>query len=192
MTRDPLLEQVRGSFENKIDQDEFEICAVDLLSAIYSKLVPVVGGTDGGFDGAVSAPDGVYPLIATTAKDVIGNVRRNAKTYLESNPQGPRRVVVACTECLTQPRRKNIMKLQQELEIKIDQVYDGHWLIERLYRNPNWRKRLLRLSGDTPALSALPKHSRFDEIASVLIGRGAQQERLRGLKEDLLIVGQPG
>jgi hypothetical protein len=45
--------------------------------------VPVRGGTDAGMDGAIADDAGpAFPLVCTTAKDVIGNLTRSLNSYL--------------------------------------------------------------------------------------------------------------
>ena len=64
-----------------LDPIVFEACAVDILKQDWPRLVPVAGGGDDGFDGAVADGRGQepFPLVVTTAKDLPGNLRRNLR-----------------------------------------------------------------------------------------------------------------
>jgi hypothetical protein len=83
MIRDPFYRDIVERLTNKLDPDLFERCAADLLRDELPTLVPVRGGTDAGMDGAIADDAGpAFPLVCTTAKDVIGSLTRSLNSYL--------------------------------------------------------------------------------------------------------------
>lgn len=191
MIRDPLYQSILKGLDGHIDHDAFQRCASDLLRDAHPTLVPISGGNDAGFDGAIGTADGPFPLIVTTRKDVIGNVRANLSQYLERD-YGPRRAVVATNRKLSAVQQRNIKEAaRRELDVIIENIHDRDDFAGRLYRNAAWRRDLLGLTGNPPALSVFPLRGRFDS-AAVLVGRDAEYRRISTHQGDLLIVGQPG
>lgn len=142
-------------------------------------------------DGAVADFEGeAFPLVTTTGKDVIGNLTKNLKSYLDN--KGERRKVVSATSQKLTPRRiENLKKRANELGFTLVQVYEQTSIADMLYRDPKWTKNLLNLPGDPPPLSKVPltRRSHFNQN---LIGREPVLNELRELKGDVLISGQPG
>ena len=192
MNRDPLYNAIKQAINGQIDPTLFERCAVDLLQPTYkAALVPIEGGSDDGFDGAFSSLEGPYPLITTTAKDVLSNVRRNLTKYLAKHPNDLKLAVVAARESLSQKRRNNIQAAAGEHGVQLVNIHDQHDFVGRLYRSPEWRLELLGIPGNPPALSALPLSSRtFND--PIVIGREQELDQIRSHDGDLLVVGQPG
>jgi len=191
MIRDPFYQDIMEGLNGKLDPELFEQCAADLLRAIYPGLVPILGGSDAGMDGAISDTEGVaFPLIATTQEDVIGNLTNNLHSYLENG--GPRRrIVLATSQNLTPKRRRNLEERARRLGFKLIQTYTQEALANLLYRNPQWCQELLGLTGQPPALSVIPITSRPQTI-ELLIGRENDLAWLENTNGDLLLVGQPG
>ena len=165
---------------------------MDLLREEYPGLVPVRGGADGGMDGAVADPRGgaPVPLVATTAKSVIGNVTKNLKSYLGAGGAA-RDVIVATSQPLTARQRRNLERRVDELGFSLRQIHDQADFADRLYRDPAWRKELLALTGAPPALSVFPR-SPQPRRASRLLGRDEELVRLRAAEGDVVVSGQPG
>lgn len=115
MPGDPFHEEIVERLKKRIDPNSFEDCACDLIRPEFPGVVPVRGGSDSGFDGAIADGQGVpFPLVSTTAKDVIGNLTRNLKSYLRDG--GTRRsVVLATSRELSKRRRKNLEARAREL-----------------------------------------------------------------------------
>ena len=191
MIRDPLYRDITKGLNGKLDPELFEQCAADILQAIYPGLVPIRGGSDAGMDGAISDKEDVaFPLIATTQKDVIGNLTRNLNSYLENG--GPRRrVVLATSQKLTQTRRRNLEERASELGFTLIQAYPQEAIADLLYKNPSWCLELLGLTGQPSALSVIPITTR-PQIVELLIGREIDLAWLENTGGDLLLVGQPG
>jgi hypothetical protein len=99
--------------------------------------------------------------------------------------------VLATSRALTPVRRTNLEKIAQEEGFLLVQVHDQAAFADLLYRNPAWCRELLNLTGQPPALSAVPLASR-PLMGEVLIGRGADIEWLAGQAGDALLAGQPG
>lgn len=76
---DPHHRAVLDALNGELDPTVFEACAADVLKRDWPRLVPVAGGGDDGFDGAVADGGGhePFPLVVTTGNDLTGNLRRN-------------------------------------------------------------------------------------------------------------------
>ncbi len=214
MTRvkDPLYRKIAEGLESSLDPKLFEECAVDLLRSVYPGLVPTGGPHDRGMDGAISTRDGPpTPLVCTTSRNVIGNLTKS----LEARPTGGgagREVVVATSRFLTPRRRRNLEARAKKLGFQLKNVHDGKDFADRLYHNPRWRKELLGLPGDPPALSAYPRpwipeaKEHLAPIFCALPASSGVEERLgrdplgwdealswlRAQEQDFVLVGPPG
>lgn len=191
MVRDPLYASIEKGLGQRLDPDLFERCAVELLREVYPGIVPITGGDDGGMDGSISIGTGSpLPLIATTAESVSGNLKRNLDSYRRTGGLA-REAVLATSRALTSRKRRNLEKRARELGFVLRNIHDRNDLVGRLYRNSMWRKQLLGLTGDPPALSALPGKAGF-RLTLDLVGRGREMDWLRRASGDVVVVGQPG
>ncbi|MYF64090.1 MAG: hypothetical protein F4183_06320 [Rhodothermaceae bacterium] len=192
MQRDPLFVQIKDGLNRRLDPESFEKCAVGLLRADYPRLVPVSGGNDSGFDGAIADNEGeAFPLIVTTAKQGIRNLTRNLKRYKEQG--GTRKkAVFATSRKLTARKRENLCERARQFGFTLVQIYDQEAIANLLYDSPCWCKELLGLSGSPSALSHVPKTSRPLIPNQQLIGRDVEFNWLLRTEGDKLIVGQPG
>ncbi len=191
MTRDPFYRQIIERLNGPLDATQFEDCAADLLRAIYPTLVPMRGGSDTGMDGAIA--DGLgepFPLVTTTSSDVIGNLTRNLHTYVHAG-RTRRKVVLATSRSLTPRRIQNLYDRASQLGFTLIQVHEQTDLATLLYRNPRWCRDLLNLTGNPPALSAVPLSTRA--LLNVpLVGRDVDLAWLQQIHGDRLLIGQPG
>jgi len=191
MIRDPFYRKIISRLNSDLDPYLFEECSVDLIRNDFPTIVPVKGGSDAGMDGAISDLEGrAFPLIATTGKDVIGNLTRNLKSYLR-NKGSRRKAILATSQNLTQRKRNNLETRAEELGFTLIQIYDQNALARRLYQSPKWCVELLGLTGEPPALSVIPLSKR-PLIEHDLIGRDEDFEWLKKTEGDKLLVGQPG
>jgi hypothetical protein len=191
MIRDPFYKEIIKGLNGRLDPEIFERCAQDLLRNKYPTLVPIRGGSDAGMDGAIANGKGTaYPLITTTAKEVIRNLTGSLNSYI--NKGGKRRMVVAATSReLTPMRRRNLEKRAEELGFTLIQIHSQSDIANRLYRKPEWCVELLNLTGEPPALSVMPATKRPLQGENV-IGREDDLTWLRETSGDLLLTGQPG
>lgn len=188
--RDPHYRKILDGLEGPLDPSLFEDCVVDLLRESYPGLVPVRGGQDAGMDGAIGDGAGApFPLVVTTAKNVIGNLTRSLDSHSASGSPR-RRIVLATSRVLTPVKRRNLQRRATEKGYLLVQIHDRHDLASRLYRNSRWAHDLLGLTGTPSALSAIPLRSLREDLP--LIGRDADLAWLRDSAEDRLLVGQPG
>ena len=197
MVRDPLYRSIEKRLGERLDPDLFERCAVELLREVYPGLAPVTGGDDGGMDGAIPSRAGAplppgepVPLIVTTGKNVLGNLTRNLDSY-RSTGGSACQAVLATSQALTARRRRNLEKRATALGFTLRNIHDRADFTGRLYRNPMWRRELLGLTGELPALSALPEKA-GSRLALELVGRDQEMDWLRGANGDAVVVGQPG
>jgi len=191
--RDPLYSAIEERLSKPLDHDVFEQCAASLLRSIYPTLVPVRGGHDAGMDGYVApADDSPMILVATTGADLVGNLRKNLRSHLKGKG-GARRAIFATSQSPSQegPPRLKLETAAKKLGFQLVHSVFGSWFADQLYSAPHWRKKLLGLTGATPALSAIPL-SRRPSIVLPLVGRQRVLELLRAIDGDILIVGKPG
>ncbi len=192
MRRDPFFVQIKDGLNRPLNSELFEQCAVDLLRADYPTLVPVCGGNDSGFDGAIADNEGeAFPLIVTTAERAIRNLTDNLKQY-EQQGGTRKKAVFVTSRKLTAPRRENVISRARALGFTLVQVYEQEAIANLLYNSPRWCKELLGLSGRPSALSHIPKTARPLIPSQRLIGRDDEFEWLLSTEGDKLIVGQPG
>ena len=191
MVRDPLYRSIEKGLNERLDPDLFERCAVELLRDVYPGIVPITGGGDGGMDGSISIWTGPpLPLIATISEDVSGNLKRNLDSYRRTGGSACE-AVLATTQALTPTRRRNLEKRATELGFTLRNVHARDDFVGRLYRDSMWRKQLLGLTGDPPALSALPGKA-GSRLMLDLVGREREMDWLRRASGDVVVVGQPG
>jgi hypothetical protein len=190
MNRDQLYRKIVDALARPLDGDTFQRCAVALLGRAHPNLAPLHGGDDAGIDGAFGAPDGPSPLVCTTQSNVIGNFRDNISTYLAKR-NGPKLAVVATSQHLSNAKKRNLEGEARRLGVTITNIYDALYFANELYRDSKWRLELLGITGDPPALSALPRAGRFVQ-PEILVGRDEDLEWLRQVQGDVLLVGQPG
>jgi hypothetical protein len=189
--RDAFYNQIITRLQKQLDPELFEQCAADLLRVIYPSLVPIHGGSDSGMDGAIADGKGEpFPLVTTTSSRVIDNLTRNLTTYIQDGGRR-RKVILATSQALTPAKRTNLFQRARNLGFTLIQIHDQQAFANLLYRNPRWCQELLGLSGDPPALSAVPRSDR-PLLSAPLIGRDEARKWLFTTNGDRLLIGQPG
>jgi hypothetical protein len=191
MRHDPLYRQIAEKLSAELDPKLFEQCVCDLLGKDGVKVVPIPGGQDAGMDGAVFDGEAeAFPLICTTQGSVITNLTKSLDSYLKGG--GTRRkAILATSRHLTARERRNLENRAREKGFNLVQVYSQEALADLLYRDPRWTRELLGLTGQPPALSALPLISRPQRNMK-MIGREEDLAWLENTRGDRLLVGQPG
>ena len=192
MVRDPLYRAIEEGLGGRLDPELFERCAVELLREVYPGLVPIGGGEGGGVVGAIADSRGgaPIPLVVTTGGNVIGNLTKNLKSY-RGRWGTAHEAVVATSQALTGRRRINLAERAGELGFVLRNIHDQADFVGRLYGHPAWRRELLGLTGDPPALSAFPSSPR-PWPTQQLLGRDEESAWLRKANRDAVIAGQPG
>jgi hypothetical protein len=188
---DPFYNDIVAALNERLDPEVFERCAADLLREIYPGLVPVRGGSDSGMDGAVADGKGPpFPLVSTTTDQITRNLRGSLRSYRAAG--GTRnQAVLATSRPLTPKRRANLFKIAQDEGFRLVQIHEQAAFADLLYRSPGWCRELLDLTGQPPALSAVPLTSR-PLMGDVLVARGPDLEWISQQAGDALLVGQPG
>jgi len=193
--KDPLYREIKKRMSKRLDPVLFERCAVELLRPVYPGLVPVSGGDDAGMDGAISIPTGEpspVPLVCTTAVDVIGNLTKSLESYRKSGGKSQEAVLVT-SQALTARKRRNLERRAQGKGFELRNIHDRNDLTGRLYRHPAWRRELLGLTGDLPALSVYSRlHNPRHEADRTLVGRDEAASWVLSQRDDFVLVGQPG
>ena len=188
---DPHHKAILEGLQGHLDWDVFEACAVELVGKDGWSVVAVPGGSDDGFDGAVADPDGEpFPLIVTTGKGALGNLRRNLKT-LRRQGWRAEKAIFATSRRLRGDTRRKLRDAARDFGVTLVQVYDQDWFAYRLYENPAWCKRLLGLTGRPRALSPFPNTKR-PLLGDAVLGREQEMQWLIDRQRDCLLIGGPG
>ena len=189
---DPHHRTVLEALNGDLDPAAFEACAADILEHDWPRLVPVAGGGDDGFDGAVADGRGQepFPLIVTTAKDLTGNLRRNLRRAQRRRATLDR-ALFATSRRVSPSMRQKLEVAARELGVTLLQVYDQDWFAQRLYAEPSWCQRLLRVTGRPRALSPFPV-TRRPVLGDRILGRERETRWLQEGAGDCLLVGAPG
>lgn len=191
ITIDLFHKAILEGLDGHLDPETFELCASSLLKTVVPNLTPVRGGSDGGYDGALIAPDGsICPLVTTTGSDAKGNLKRNLTKARGKGKPIPL-AVFASPRRITPAHRGALADVAKEVGVPSLQIYEQEWFAQALYGAPNWAKRLLGITGKPSSLSPFaPLQSR--KRAPQLLGRDELLARLASLKTDTILVGGPG
>ncbi|MYF28611.1 MAG: helix-turn-helix domain-containing protein, partial [Gammaproteobacteria bacterium] len=189
---DPHHGAIVDALNGALDPSVFETCAVDLLRRDWPRVVPVAGGGDDGFDGAVAdgASEEPFPLVVTTARNLTGNLRENLKRAQRKQATLDR-ALFATSRRVTSHMRQKLRATAGEIGVKLLQIYEQDWFAQRLYAEPVWCKRLLRLTGRPRALSPFPI-TRRPVLGDRILGRERETRWLQEQPGDRLLVGAPG
>lgn len=183
---DDLFEDIRQKLGTLSNGNLFEEFAVFSLTSSIPGLTPVSGGGDFGRDG--EAPGAV--LTCTIQADVIGNMTDSLNQYKKS-PGSADTVYVATSQLLSNTQKDNLRKRAKELDFSLPAIYDASHFVNELYKDPDWRLKLLGISGELPALSIIPINTRTS-LDVPMIGRSEAIAELEKIQGDVLISGQPG
>ena len=188
---DPHHQGILDALNRRLDPDVFEACAVALLRHQWPTLVPVRGGADDGFDGAVADLAGEpFPLVATTAAKLVDNLSRSLKR-IEHRGWNSASVLFATSRRITPATRRKLFETARARGVTLRQTYDQDWFAQRLYREPEWCRRLLGVTGRPAALSLFPVTQR-PLLGDAVLGREREMRWLLEQERDCLLVGEPG
>ena len=190
VVRDPYHKAILAGLQGRLDPDVFEACAVELVRQDGWSVVPVRGGKDDGFDGAVA--DGVgepFPLVVTTNKDLVRNLKQSLKAAQRSGCEA-KRAIFATSRGISGATRRKLYDAAQEVGILLVQTYDLDWFANRLYENPGWCMCLLGLTGRPRALSVFPRTQR-PVLGDAVLGRERDMQWLISRQGDCLLIGGP-
>ena len=159
VVRDPYHKAILAGLQGRLDPDVFEACAVELVRQDGWSVVPVRGGKDDGFDGAVA--DGVgesFPLVVTTNKDLVRNLKQSLKAAQRSGCEA-KRAIFATSRGISGATRRKLYDAAQEVGILLVQTYDLDWFANRLYENP-WLVHVpSRTDRKTTRVECFPKNT---------------------------------
>ena len=189
---DPHHRAILDALSGDLDPAVFEACAVDLLKRDWPGLVPVAGGGDDGFDGAVADGGGrePFPLVVTTGTDLMGNLRRNLSRSRRKRATLDR-ALFATSRRVSPSMRQKLEAEASKLDVTLLQIYDQDWFAQRLYGEPPWCRRLLRVTGKPRSLSPFPV-ARRPVLGDRILGREREMRWLQERTGDCLLVGAPG
>ncbi len=190
ITLDPHHQAILDALNGRLDPKAFEECATALLRQEWPTLVPVGGGRDDGFDGAVAGRTGEpFPLIVTTGARLVDNLSRNLdRASLRWNFAS---ALFATSRRITATIRHRLFEAARARGVKLRQTYHQDWFAQRLYREPEWCRRLLGVTGRPAALSLFPVSWR-PMLGDAVLGREREMSWLQEHEGDCLLVGEPG
>ncbi|HEX9734895.1 MAG TPA: ATP-binding protein [Thermoanaerobaculia bacterium] len=190
--KDPYYQKILVGLDRLDNPAAFEECACDLLRKVYPSLVWIRGGSDAGMDGAIADGDAeAYPLVVTTERDFTRNLKRSLASYTRSG-KTRRRAVFATSRSVTPTKQRELERIARtEYGFTLVYVHHRYDFAARLYRDSRWVRDLLGITGEPPALSAVPRTCRpLPDIE--LVGRDADLQWLHETEGHRLVVGQPG
>ena len=182
-----ILEGLEGHLDPKV----FEACAVELVRNDGWLVVHVRGSKDDGFDGSVA--DGIeepFPLIVTTSRNPVQNLKQSLERVKDTGWKANRAIFVT-SRPITGGMRRKLRDAARAVDFSLVQTYGQDDLAYRLYRNPDWCKRLLGITGRPRALSVFPRISR-PILGDAVYGREREIQWLMSRQRDCLLVGDPG
>lgn len=190
ITLDPHHQAILDALNGRLDPKAFEECAAALLRKEWPTLVPVGGGGDDGFDGAVAGRTGEpFPLIVTTSARLVDNLSRNLdRASLRWNFAS---ALFATSRRITATIRHRLFEAARARGVTLRQAYHQDWFAQRLYREPEWCRRLLGVTGRPAALSLFPVSER-PLLGDAPLGREREMCWLQEHEGDCLLVGEPG
>ena len=191
VTLDPHHADILDALNGKLDPDVFEACAVALLGREHPTLVPVRGGGDDGFDGAVANAEGEpFPLIATIGARPVRNLTHSLERAKQKG-WDIAKALFATPRRITPATRSSLFKAARERDVTLVQTCDQDWFAQNLYQEPEWCKRLLGVTGRPSALSLFPLTQR-PVLGDAVLGREQEMRWLIEQKGDCLLTGEPG
>lgn len=192
--RDPYYAQIISRLSAHLDDRIFERCVSDLLRRDLPGLVPVTGGGDQGFDGAIADGQGEpYQLVCTISAD-FSAIKRNLVQNLRAarHHNWPRRRAALVVSAALKPsERSKLFETARSEGFELVHLADRESLADHLYRDARWCRELLGLSGQPPALSRVPETARPYATATP-VGREEILDWLRTTPGDRILWGQPG
>ena len=189
---DPHHSAILDALDSRLDPTVFERFAAASLKRDWPRLVPVAGGGDDGFDGAVADGDtrAPFPLVVTTAKYLTGNLRKNLARARRKGPAVDR-ALFATSRRVTPRMRQKLQAEAGKLGVTLLQIYDQDWFASYLYGSQEWCEKLLGVTGRPHALSPFPVTQR-PVLGDRVLGRDREMRWLQERSGDRLLVGAPG
>lgn len=185
---------VRKLRTEKLDDATFEKIAVRVANNDGVRTLPMPGGQDAGYDGAIIDAEGERlpgVLVATLQENGLANLRKNLKIHLGTYPDAAKTAFFVTTRPKTNRQKHNLTREAQGMSYTLLGIADESAVAEYLYYNPDSCYELLGFRGKPSALSSLPPRRRRHWDVE-LVARDASLERLRHLTGDTMLLGIPG
>ena len=195
MASDKLYQDIVTSLRTQeLNDATFEKIAVRIANDSGVAVLPMPGGQDAGYDGAIvdSAGDRLPgPLVATMQKNAVANIRTNLSMHAATYPEAIKSAFFVTTRAKTNRQKQNLAKEAQRLGYRLLATADEATVAEYLYNNPNSCADLLGFRGVPSALSPLPPRRR-QHWDIRLVALDSTLDRLRHLTHDMMLIGIPG
>lgn len=191
-SRDPMVKDIARALDGHLDPHVFERSMVDLLRGEFPTFALVMGGADGGSDGATATHGAASPvqLICTTSKRPLDNFRKSLARLRKTRPH-VRSVIFTQSRALTPVQRENLRKRAHDAGYELIQSYGRDDLALRIRHRPDIALDLLDVSGVPPALSASPSGKQEHADDTLLMGREKDYRWLTQQVGDCLLVAPP-
>jgi hypothetical protein len=189
-----LLSRIQRELqEQRLNDAVFETVAMGLLRPIYPTLVPITGGADDGRDADAADEGGVIRVLATTAEDVERNLK-DGLSQLAKKGHDHARVVVVTSQPASATRRGKLKAIAQERGADLVEVHDRSWLALALHDAPDFRRELLDITGDPPALvEGNVVVRRLGLVEASYVGREEELQKASDASDgDVVVVGRAG
>jgi hypothetical protein len=175
----------------KLDPNDFERCALELLREIYPRLTPITGGTDFGRDGDVDGLDDGPRLLATTGAP-LANVQTGLRRLREEGVKATKGIVLVTSRPVSATLRQRLGVVIKSAGSKLLNVHDQTWFAGALRHDGYWRRRLLEVSAGLSALVTRPLELLLLGEELALVGRAEILAEINRGADDLILVGAPG
>jgi hypothetical protein len=189
-----LLSRIQGELQDqKLDHGVFETVALGLLRPSYPTLAPITGGSDDGRDADAADEDGVVRVLATTAGDVERNLK-DGLSQLANKGHDHACVIIVTSQPVSATRRRKLSEMAEERGAALVEVHDRSWLALALHDVPDFRRELLDITGDPPALvEGKVVVRRLGLVEAAYVGREDELQKASDASEgDVVVVGRAG
>ncbi|SMC38987.1 hypothetical protein [Janibacter indicus] len=193
-----LIDRIQSRLDDdghRLQSGDFEDCATELIGRLYPGLAPIPGGTDHGLDAELVRPNGhVLGLVVTSSRSWDG-AKKSLRGSLKSAREHGRKlehVMVANLAEVNQTKRLQLAKIANEFDCDLMQVFDRAWFANEFLRSPDWRLKVLGISGGFSSFSRTARGARPEETQLSTIGRDELLATAAATDHDLVIWGVPG
>ena len=188
---DELRDQIRSELAKVSDGNLFEECVGIAFTNTIPGFTPVSGPGDFGRDGEIPAKEVGCPLACTIQENLKANVLKTIRSYKKSGGKSTF-IYVATNRKITNSQKQKLREAVRKEGFEVVTIYDEEFFVNYLYAHSELRMKLLGIQGRLPALSNITVKSRISFDNLPLVGRDEEEKKIRSIKGDRMISGQPG